>query len=326
MRMRSLAAIALVGMVAATVPAAAAPRPKATKPKATKKGAATTVAPTTAAPATTAAAAATTVAAAPKSGLPATAEKIKAKGKIRIGVKFDVPFMGLKNAVTGNLDGFDTEMGKIIARKIFGTDKDKIEWVEAISRNREPFITDDKVDIVISTYTINDARKKIVDFAGPYVSARQDILIYKVDASSIKSVDDLNGRKVCSVQGSTSLNNLKAKAPRADVVAFNTYSECVEALKDGRVDAVTTDDLILISFAKKFPAFQLVGKPFSDEPYGIGLKRCDNDFRTWINDTVDESVKNGDYKKAWDAPNSIGDAGLPLNNPPKTDRYAAAGC
>ncbi len=318
MRMRSLAALALVGTIIVTAPANAANNSKKKKATTTKKPAATAAPTTAAAPASP-----TTVA---KSGLPATAEKIKAKGKITIGVKFDVPFMGLKNAVTGGVDGFDTEMGKIIARKIFGTDKDKIEWVEAISRNREPFITDGKVDIVISTYTINDARKKIVDFAGPYVSARQDILIYKVDAGSIKSVDDLNGRKVCSVQGSTSLNNLKAKAPRADVVAFNTYSECVEALKDGRVEAVTTDDLILISFAKKFSAFQLVGKPFSDEPYGIGLKRCDNDFRNWINDTIDEAVKNGDYKKAWDAPNSIGDAGLPLTNPPKTDRYAAAGC
>ena len=317
MRVRSIAALALVGMVIATAPVSAATKKKAT----TKKKVAATAAPTTAKAADT-----TLPPVAKAAALPATAEKIKAKGKIVVGVKFDVPFMGLKNAVNGNVEGFDTEMAKIIARKLFGTDKGKIEFVEAISRNREPFIQDGKVDIVISTYTINDARKKLVDFAGPYVSARQDILIYKVDAGSIKSVDDLNGRKVCTVQGSTSLNNVKAKAPKADVVALNTYSECVESLKDGRVDAVTTDDLILISFAKKFSAFQLVGKPFSDEPYGIGLKKCDTEMRNWINDLLDEAVKNGDYKKAWDATNSLGDAGLPLTNPPKTDRYAPAGC
>lgn len=321
MRVRSLAAIALVGMVALTAPVSAATKKRVTTTK--KKKVVATAAPTTAA----AKVADTTLPPVAKaSALPASAEKIKAKGKIVVGVKFDVPFMGLKNAVSGNVDGFDTEMAKIIARKIFGTDKGKIEFVEAISRNREPFIQDGKVDIVISTYTINDARKKLVDFAGPYVSARQDILIYKVDATSIRTVDDLNGRKVCSVQGSTSLTNVRAKAPKADVVAFNTYSECVEALKDGRVDAVTTDDLILISFAKKFPAFQLVGKPFSDEPYGIGLKKCDTEMRNWINDAIDEANKNGDYKKAWDATNSLGDAGLPLTNPPKTDRYAPIAC
>ncbi len=317
MRIRTAAVLALTASVALTLPVSAATKKtvKKTTTKAKPKTAAT-VAPATVAPATTPAGA----------KLPATAEKIKAKGKVTIGVKFDVPFMGLQNAVTNDVSGFDTEIGKLVAKAIFGTDKGKIEWVEAISRNREPFIQEGKVDLVISTYTINDARKKLVDFAGPYVSAKQDILIYKIDADTIKTVADLNGRKVCSVQGSTSLNNLRAQAPKADVVAFNTYSECVEALKDGRVVAVTTDDLILISFAKKFPAFQLVGKPFSDEPYGIGLKRCDNEMRNWINDLIEKSVANGDYKKAWDADLSLGDAGLPLSVTPKVNRYEAAGC
>jgi glutamate transport system substrate-binding protein len=150
-------------------------------------------------------------------------------------------------------------------------------------------------------------------------SPARTILVYKVDADSIKSVTDLNGKKVCTVQGSTSLRNLQAQAARANVTALNTYSECVESLKDGRVDAVTTDDSILIAFAKQFPAFALVGKPFSDEPYGIGLKRCDNDFRSYLNDLLEKSYTNGDYKKAWDL--TLGDAGLPLKETPKVDRY-----
>ncbi len=314
MRIRTAALLALTASLAMALPATAVTK-KTVKKTTTKAKPATTVAPTTAAPAASSAA-----------KLPATAEKIKAKGKVTIGVKYDVPFMGLQNAVTNDVTGFDVEIGKLVAKAIFGTDKGKVEWVEAISRNREPFIQEGKVDLVISTYTINDARKKLIDFAGPYVSAKQDILIYKIDADSIKSVSDLNGRKVCSVQGSTSLNNLRREAPRADVVAFNTYSECVEALKDGRVVAVTTDDLILISFAKKFPAFTLVGKPFTDEPYGIGLKRCDTEMRNWLNDLIEKSVANGDYKKAWDADLSLGDAGLPLTVTPKVNRYAAEGC
>ncbi|MDQ1423176.1 MAG: glutamate transport system substrate-binding protein, partial [Acidimicrobiaceae bacterium] len=118
-------------------------------------------------------------------------EAIKNKGKITIGVKFDVPLFGLKNPTNNQIEGFDVEMGKIIAKTIFG-DASKVEFVEAVSKNREPFIQDSKVDLVISTYTINDTRKQIVDFAGPYYVAGQDILV-KADDTSIKGVEDLNG-------------------------------------------------------------------------------------------------------------------------------------
>src|SRR3954451_14234590 len=132
---------------------------------------------------------------------------IQKKGKIVVGTKFDQPLFGLKNPTNGKVEGFDVEIANLMAKGIFGGNIDgKVEFVEAVSKNREPYIQEGKVDIVVATYTINDTRKQVVDFAGPYFIAHQDIMVKKGD-TSIKSVDDLNGKKVCSAQGSTSIKN-----------------------------------------------------------------------------------------------------------------------
>ncbi len=244
---------------------------------------------------------------------------IKDKGKITIGVKFDVPLFGLKNPTTGSIEGFDIEIGKLITDAIFGDDT-KVEFVEAVSKNREPFIQDGKVDLVISTYTINDTRKQVVDFAGPYYVAGQDILV-KADDDSIKGVEDLNGKKVCSVTGSTSLTNVQEKAPQADVsVVFDKYSLCVEALNDGRVQAVTTDNIILLGFvADSDGDLKIVGNPFTTEPYGIGLKKGDTELRDFVNDVLEQSYADGSWKDAFDE--TVGVSGEKAPTPPPVDRY-----
>ena len=291
----------------------------------TTKKASTTKAPATKAPATTAPAATaapTPAAPAPASG-GATLEAIKKKGKIVIGVKQNVPLIGLKNPVTGDLQGFDIEISKILARAIFGTDKGTIQFEDAsVSANRIPFITDGKVDVTIATFSITAARKQQIDMAGPYYVAGQDILTYKVEATNIKSLDDLNGRKVCAQSASTSLDLLKTKVPKATFLELPGVNECVEALKDGRVDAVSTDDTLLAGYAEKFPAFALVGKPFSTENYGIGLKKGDTAFRSYLNDVIEASYKDGSWKKAVES--TIGKGGIATPAPPKVDRYAAA--
>ena len=279
----------------------------------TKKPVTTTAA--TAAPTTTAAAPAPT----PVATGGATLEAIKKKGKITIGVKYDVPLIGLKNPVTGDLNGFDIEMSRIIARAIFGTDKGKIEFVEAISANRIPFIKDSKVDLILSTFSITDARKKEVDMAGPYYVAGQDLLIYKIEADQIKSAADLNGRKVCAQTGSTSIANIKTAAPKATVLDLPTTANCVEALKDGRVDAVSTDDTLLAGFAEKNPQLTLVGKQFSVERYGVGLKFGDKEFRSYLNDIIEASFKDGSWKKAVES--TIGVGGIKVGSTPTVDRY-----
>src|SRR3954452_17853961 len=175
-----------------------------------------------------------------------TMDGIQKKGKLVVGTKFDQPLFGLKNPTNGKVEGFDVEIANLIAKGIFGNDiTGKVDFVEAVSKNREPFIQNGTVDIVVATYTINATRKQVVDFAGPYFIAHQDIMVKKGD-TSIKSVTDLNGKKVCSVQGSTSIKNLQTQAPQADTsITFDTYSKCAKALSDGRVQAVTTDNVIL---------------------------------------------------------------------------------
>ncbi len=200
-----------------------------------------------------------------------TMARLQAAGKMKVGTKFDQNLFGLKNPLTGSIEGFDVEMAKIVAQGIFGGTLDDaarhIEFVETPSNVREISIQEGKVDMVAATYTINATRKQVVDFAGPYYVSGQDIMVKK-DDNSIKSVTDLNGKKVCSVQGSTSLTNVKAKAPQADLsITFDLYSKCAEALKDGRVQAETTDAGILLGLVKdNKDIFKLVGNPFTTPP------------------------------------------------------------
>ena len=253
-----------------------------------------------------------------------TMKALQDKGKIKVGVKFDQRGFGLKNPTTNQVEGFDVEVAKLIAEGIYGEGGgDKVEFVEAVSRNREPFIMDGTVDLVIATYTINDTRKQQVDFAGPYFIARQDIIVKKDDAT-IKSVTDLNGKKVCSVTGSTSEKNLKAKAPQAEVTLFDVYSKCADALADGRVNAVTTDNTILAGFVSDRPNdFKLVEAPFSDEPYGIGLKKGDDTFRDFLNDRLEEIYGDGTWADAFES--TLGKIGLKTPTPPRVDRYQSGG-
>jgi glutamate transport system substrate-binding protein len=275
---------------------------------------------------TSSGATATTVSKAPTFAAGSTMATIQQKGKLVVGTKFDQPGFGLKNPTTGKVEGFDVEIAKLMAVGIFGgtaADVDsKIEFVETVSAVRESSIVDGKVDMVAATYTINDARKQIVDFAGPYFVAKQDIMVKK-DDTSIKSVTDLNGKKVCSAQGSTSIKNVAAKAPQADLsIQFKTYSECAAALGDGRVQAVSTDNTILAGLVQQSAgAFKLVGNPFSDEPYGIGIKKGDDAFRTFLNDRIEAIQDSGDWKKAFDA--TLGKLGLKAPTPPKPDRYTS---
>ncbi|MGQ0680041.1 MAG: glutamate ABC transporter substrate-binding protein [Actinomycetota bacterium] len=256
-----------------------------------------------------------------------TMAALQQKGSIVVGTKFDQPLFGQKNPITEAIEGFDVEIAKIVAQGIFGGTLEeavaKIQFVETVSRVREPNIQQGTVDFVVATYTINDTRKQIVDFAGPYYVAGQDIMV-KSDDDSISGVQDLNGKKVCSVQGSTSISNVVAQAPQSDVsISFDTYSKCAEALTDGRVQAVTTDDTILVGLIKEEGQnFKLVDNPFTTEPYGIGLPLGDDAFRTFLNDLLERSYQDGSWAAAFER--TVGTAGIATPEPPAVDRYQSA--
>lgn len=252
---------------------------------------------------------------------------LQAKGKMVIGTKFNQLGSGLKNPTNGQLEGFDIEIGKLIGVGIFGDTVDnignKVEFKEAVSAVREAVIQSGDVDIVIATYTINNTRKTQVDFAGPYIVDGQDVMV-KADNTSIKTIADLNGKKVCTGEGSTTPANLTAKQVNADLTLFKTYPECTEALRQGRVEAVVTDRSILLGQVDAGArAYKLVGVNVSEEPLGIGLKKGDDAFRAFLNDRLDAIIASGEWKTAYEK--TLGKLGLPTPTPPKPDRYPGTG-
>jgi len=225
--------------------------------------------------------------------------KASSDKKLVVGVKADQPGLGLQTG--GTYAGFDIEIAKIIAKGL-GVPDSGIQYKTTVSANREPFIQQGQVDMVVATYTINDERKKVVNFAGPYFVAGQDLLV--PTASAITGPESLAGKKVCSVSGSTPAKRIQTDYKEAKLQQFDSYSKCVTALAGGQVDAVTTDDIILAGYAAQpqyAGKFKVVGKKFSEEPYGIGLKKDDVAGCNKINDILKASATDGSYKAAWDS-------------------------
>ncbi|WP_284575312.1 glutamate ABC transporter substrate-binding protein [Streptomyces sp. 2P-4] len=238
------------------------------------------------------------------------------KDKIVIGIKFDQPGLGLKTP-DGKFTGFDVDVATYVAKEL-GYQPDQIEFKQAVSAERENLIANGDVKLVVATYTINDKRKAKVDFAGPYFLAHQDLLV-RADETSITKAEDLNKKKLCSVTGSTSAQNVKNKlAPDADLQQLGGYSECLTGLENGSIDALTTDNSILAGFAaqeKNKGKFKLVGLKMSDEPYGIGLKKGDKDLQTKVNAALKKMVEDGSWQKAVDA--NLGPAGYKAEPAPQ---------
>lgn len=245
-----------------------------------------------------------------------TFDAMTKRGKVIIGVKEDQPNLGYKDVTTGKYSGFDVDIAKMIAAKL-GFSEDKIEFKAIPSANRETEIAAGNIDYYVGTYSITDTRKEKVSFAGPYFVAGQDLLVKKGD-TEITGPESTKGKKICSVTGSTSLKRIVEKYG-ADSVELEKYSLCVEQLLDGQVAAITTDDAILLGYAAQDPEhLQVVGKPFSEEKYGVGLNKDDKALRDAINDILEASFKDGSWQKIYDA--TLGKSGSKAS-PPPLERY-----
>jgi glutamate transport system substrate-binding protein len=245
-----------------------------------------------------------------------TMKKLSDAGKITIGVKTDQPGIGYKEPGADAPTGFDVEMGKIIAAKL-GIKPENINWKETVSDNREPFLKNGTVDLVIASYSINDERRAIVGQAGPYYVTGQQLLVREDDKNKITGPTKLKGLKVCSVTGSTSIVTVQ-KEYGAKPVPFDTYSECVTQLKNKSVDAVTTDGAILLGYAAQAPDdLEVVGKEFSTERYGIGYKHGDTAMCKFITNTVKKAEDDGTWAKAFEA--TLGKSGVDTPKAPKMD-------
>ncbi|MEU7038336.1 glutamate ABC transporter substrate-binding protein [Streptomyces sp. NPDC046237] len=217
--------------------------------------------------------------------------------KITVGIKYDQPGVGLKTP-DGTYTGFDVDVATYVAQQL-GREPGDIEWKEAKSADRETMLERGDVDFIAASYSINDQREEKVDFAGPYLLAHQDVLI-RADDNSITKPEDLNNKKLCSVTGSTSAQNVKDKiAPDAQLQEYGGYSECLTGLENGVIDAVTTDDAILAGYASQ-PEFEgkfkLGGFEMSNENYGIGVQEG-SELKEQINDALEKMVADG----SWDA-------------------------
>lgn len=237
-------------------------------------------------------------------------------GKIRIGIKFDQPGLGFKKS--GTYVGFDVDVAKYVAKKL-GYSEDEIVWKEAPSKQREAMLQNGDVDMILATYSITDERKNAVSFAGPYFVAGQDLLVRKND-HSINGPEDLNGKRLCSVTGSTSAATVKEKfASEVQLMEQPGYAECATALFSGIVDAVTTDDIILAGLASASRGkLRVVGKSFTQEYYGVGIKKGDTALAKKINAAITEMIKDGSWERAI-ADNTEGTSYTPNAeyNPPK---------
>ncbi|MGW0811438.1 glutamate ABC transporter substrate-binding protein [Nonomuraea sp. NPDC002799] len=241
--------------------------------------------------------------------------RIKERGVLTVGIKFDQPLFGYKDPSGGRITGFDAEIARLIAKDLTGSERN-IRFIETVSRERENFLSQQVVDVVIATYSITPARAELVAFTDPYYYAGQDILVRNGDMS-IADLDDLDDKTVCTARGSTSVDRLRERVPGADLEIVDAYSECVPALINGRVDAISTDDTILLGLLAKQPdALRLVGKPFGREPYGMGIRKQDTGFRDYLNGLIARWLRDGEWDRAY-----TGTIGVSRTNPDQSKPF-----
>jgi ABC-type amino acid transport substrate-binding protein len=220
--------------------------------------------------------------------------RMQQAGEIVIGVKFDVPPFGFKNPQTNEVEGFDVDLGRHIADAL-GVEP---RFVEAISDNRIPFLQDGTVDLILSTMTITTDRDAEIDFSEPYFIAHGRVLV--PGDSDIQGLDDLAGKTVCTALGSTYEENLKNSAPEAELKLVDTYSECLELVQTGAVDAVSTDDVILTGMIIQDPTLKLLDVELTVEPYGAGIKEGDADLKEFVDGVIADVKADGRWVEMFD--------------------------
>jgi len=244
-----------------------------------------------------------------------TFDTMTKRGGVVIGVKEDQPGLGFLDVTSGERTGFDVDIARWIAASL-GFSEDQIEFMPIASANREQAIINSDVDYYVGTYSINDKRKEQIDFAGPYFITGQGLLV-AADAPDATALEDFNGKTVCSATGSTPIQNIKANFPEIKTQEYDLYSACVEDLLNGKVDAVTTDQAILIGYAAQYPdELKVTGPLFTEERYGVGLAKGDDALRAHINELFTDG---GDI---WQAifDKNLGSSGIVVDQP-KVDAY-----
>lgn len=225
-------------------------------------------------------------------------------GNVTLGTKFDQPGLGLREP-DGSMTGLDVEVATYVVNSIAaenGWEEPSIDWRETPSAQRETLIQNGEVDMITATYSINPGRSESVNFGGPYLLTHQALLVQDSN-NEINGLDDLEGKILCSVTGSTPAQKVKEALPTVQLQEYDTYSSCTEALRQGNVDAMTTDATILNGYAAQSPGnFRVVGlekdgEPFTNEYYGIGLAKDDTEGTDAINTALEAMFEDGSFDK-----------------------------
>lgn len=237
---------------------------------------------------------------APASAIPAGSlmAKIKSRGTLLVGGTDTAALFSLKDPISGQLTGFDAGLSAMLARYIIGTPSTKLSQVTASTR--EALLQNGTVDTVFATYTITPARAQKVGFAGPYYMSGDAILVKKGN-TGISKVSDLNGKTVCTETSSTAANDIKKYAPGANIILFEQNAECVSAVEQGRADAYVLDQALLLGDQYRDPKVQVIGQPFTSEPYGIGVPLSAPEMKSFVDNWLRTIEADGEWAKLWQA-------------------------
>jgi glutamate transport system substrate-binding protein len=245
-----------------------------------------------------------------------TMEAIQKKGKLVVGTSLDGPGFSLLNPTTNQAEGFEVDLARLLAKKLTGSEEN-VEFVPVLSQNRFAFVQTGRIDLALATATINDERKKLVSFAGPYYLAGQDVLLAK-NNTTVHTPSDLNNQSVCVVTGTNAGANLLKLAPNAKLFSLADEKSCAEGVTDGRYVALIDDGAVLVPFVMLSPdKLKILGKPFTQEPYGIVLKHDDAAFRSWVDTQLAQSIADGTWMKLYNK--NLKQFGVPQI--PVIDRY-----
>lgn len=237
---------------------------------------------------------------APDSAIPAGSlmAQIKQAGTLKVGGTDAGPVFSIKDPVTGKLTGFDADLSMMLAKFIIGKPSTKLSLTSVDTR--EAMLQNGTVDAVFATYTITEPRARKVDFAGPYYSSGDAIMVKK-DNTTITKVTDLNGKTVATEGNSTAANEIKKYAPQAKITLFQDDASCVAAVRQGRTDAYVLDQGILLGDATKVSDVKVVGEPFTTEPYGIGLPKQHPEMKAFVNAWLQQIEAAGLWNKLYAA-------------------------
>ena len=242
------------------------------------------------------------------------AGKASGSGRLTIAVAYDQPGLGLRR-LDGTFRGFDVDVARYVAKEL-GVEESGITFTEALPSEREKLLTEGKVDLVVSSYSITEKREEVIDFVGPYFRAGQDLLVRMTDVR-ITGPESLDGLRLCSVANTTSAQFVRDQfAQSVELVEYPNFSDCVTALLAEQVDTMTTDDVILAGYAAQNPELlRVVGKPFSEERYGIGMRKGDPTSKAKVTEAVRKMMDSGEWRRSLEA--NVGDSGYAIPDPPK---------